>query len=370
MLTFLLLSGAANIMMSLAWGTIFFLHRKKSQAFVVISLFYLCIALSLLKTYADYIQCLPLSLAFYFIYPFTTLSIAILFLIQIYYNTTDRKLPRWWYLLFLAPVSLFLVSGYVFYLHYPPVDISMNFYAIMEGEAGSSFRLAQNIHTLTLKLFGVSLAGVILVPVFFMIWKRRDGGDDFSKCKLTMIRFLALFIISIALSLTTIIYHFTLMWRGFTEVSWFAGIISMGLLMYKCQEVKKKEIEANNHADQAELSKWGKMLQEYFNSEEKPWRNRHLKIKDVANHLGTNEHTLSEVIRKDFQTNFNGFVKTYRYAEFNRLKDDENDYSLNEITEMAGFNSSSTSLFCFVKKETGMSPKRCYMKRRGDNLKM
>jgi AraC-like DNA-binding protein len=358
MLTIVLLSGASSILMSLAWGTYFFIHRKKIQASGTISLFYLCIALSLLKTFADNNQYLLLSRALYLVYPFTVLSIPIFFIFQVYLYTTHRKIPRRWYLVFLVPALLCLVSGYVFYLHYPQGSISTSYYAIINGEADESFKLAQTLHTITLKVFGVSLGGVMLIPVLFIPWLKTTGGSEFYRHPKAMRRLTVLFLISMVLCLATIIYHFSMTWRGFTQVIWFTGILLIGWLTYKSRVAKKKETFCYN---EAELSALGKKLLAYFDNA-RPWSKSHLKITDVAGELGTNQHYISEVLNKEFHTNFNSFVNHYRVIEAVRLMNNaDKRYNLVEVQELTGFNSYLT-FYRAIKESTGMSPDQ-YLRR-------
>ncbi len=89
------------------------------------------------------------------------------------------------------------------------------------------------------------------------------------------------------------------------------------------------------------------------------YRNPDLKITDVAQLLGTNRTYVSELINNEFKCSFVEFVNHYRFNEAKRLLNEDNseNYSLNEISEHAGFGSPGTFIRVFRQFE-GITPGR------------
>ena len=90
---------------------------------------------------------------------------------------------------------------------------------------------------------------------------------------------------------------------------------------------------------------------------EKPYLQSDLSAKELASQLETNTHYLSEVINREFGTNFTGFINEYRVKEACKLLADEDKQNLTieSIAHEAGFNSKSAFNNAF-KSVTGLTP--------------
>lgn len=91
--------------------------------------------------------------------------------------------------------------------------------------------------------------------------------------------------------------------------------------------------------------------------EERIYLNTDLLQRDVAKQLGVSSRTLSRVLRRSANTNFNGFINRYRIREARRLLTDPEFAHLTTeaIGTQAGFNSRVTFYRAF-REETGRSP--------------
>jgi AraC-like DNA-binding protein len=91
-------------------------------------------------------------------------------------------------------------------------------------------------------------------------------------------------------------------------------------------------------------------LQNYFN-QNKPWLTQNLNIWEVAQHLGTNRSYVSNVINEKFGCNFNQFVNSYRINEAKHILNNNNQKTIAEISELAGFGSVNSFIRIFKKIE-------------------
>jgi AraC-like DNA-binding protein len=87
------------------------------------------------------------------------------------------------------------------------------------------------------------------------------------------------------------------------------------------------------------------------------FQNKNLNLKDYAKELGTNEKYLSQAINKNYNKNFNTFINEYRikYATQLLLNPEFNNYTLDGIGNISGFNSKTAFNLAF-KKVTGQTP--------------
>ncbi|MBN2669387.1 MAG: tetratricopeptide repeat protein [Bacteroidales bacterium] len=91
--------------------------------------------------------------------------------------------------------------------------------------------------------------------------------------------------------------------------------------------------------------------------EEKYFLKPNLTIDILANQLGTNKTYLSQVINEHYATNFNSFINEYRIKEARKMliTQDYNNYSLEGIASIVGFNNRASFITAF-KKYTGVTP--------------
>jgi len=100
---------------------------------------------------------------------------------------------------------------------------------------------------------------------------------------------------------------------------------------------------------------WSKVLQLVV--EEKQFKNGDLSLKSLSKQLHITPQTLSLVINKRNQTNFNSFINNYRVEESIRLFKEEKykDYTIASVSYEAGFNSVSSFNNAF-KTHTSSTP--------------
>jgi len=88
---------------------------------------------------------------------------------------------------------------------------------------------------------------------------------------------------------------------------------------------------------------------------EKLFLNPDLTIKDVADHIGSNTKSVSQVINQKHHKNFFDFINSYRCAEVKHILEAEEKSTIMEAMFQAGFNSKSSFNKEF-KKLTGQTP--------------
>lgn len=90
---------------------------------------------------------------------------------------------------------------------------------------------------------------------------------------------------------------------------------------------------------------------------DKPFLNPKFSLYDLCQLMNVNRRKLTYVINEVMQKNFYGVVNDYRIEESIRLlnKKEGNDYKMDSIAEMVGFNSKSSFYACF-KRYTGVTP--------------
>ncbi|NPD47758.1 tetratricopeptide repeat protein [Lentimicrobium sp. S6] len=92
---------------------------------------------------------------------------------------------------------------------------------------------------------------------------------------------------------------------------------------------------------------------------EKFWLNNKFSIENLAKKCNTNKSYISKAIKENTNNNFNSFINQLRVEEAKELLTDESsdNYTLDAIAEMSGFNSVS-SFYRIFKDHTGITPKR------------
>jgi AraC-like DNA-binding protein len=115
----------------------------------------------------------------------------------------------------------------------------------------------------------------------------------------------------------------------------------------------------NNYAvriDDDEVIKIIFNLQHYL-VEKKPYLNNKLSIVDLARTIVTTKQKLTYVINVVMETNFYGMINKYRVLEAKELlkRPENQNYTIDVISQMAGFQSKSSFNACF-KKLTGNTP--------------
>ncbi|WP_196886124.1 helix-turn-helix domain-containing protein [Aureivirga sp. CE67] len=114
---------------------------------------------------------------------------------------------------------------------------------------------------------------------------------------------------------------------------------------YKSSNLKKDTIETEKQR-----------ILDLF-EKEKIFKNKEIKVNDVAKQLGISRQQLSEILNLHLGGNFQDILNKYRVEEFiNYLQDEKyKNYTLLGIAFEVGF-SSKTSFYTCFKKEKGMTP--------------
>ena len=89
---------------------------------------------------------------------------------------------------------------------------------------------------------------------------------------------------------------------------------------------------------------------------DKPYLDANLTLARLAGRLGVPARVLSQYINKSTGSHFSNYIAELRIEEFKRLcAEIQEDFSITEAMQAAGFNSKSTFISHF-KKRTGMTP--------------
>ncbi|NVK54804.1 MAG: helix-turn-helix domain-containing protein [Alteromonadaceae bacterium] len=96
---------------------------------------------------------------------------------------------------------------------------------------------------------------------------------------------------------------------------------------------------------------------EHYMQTAKPYFNHFLTLESLANQVDMQPRALSNMINQHFQKNFFEFINYYRIEESKRLltSPENNEITILQIMDMAGFNSKATFNTCF-KKLVGQTP--------------
>ena len=90
-------------------------------------------------------------------------------------------------------------------------------------------------------------------------------------------------------------------------------------------------------------------------TEERPYTNAGLKIKDLADLLEISTHQLSQLLNDNFGKNFTSYINEFRIEASKEMIISNKTYTLEAIGYECGFNSKST-FFTTFKKLTGTTP--------------
>jgi AraC-like DNA-binding protein len=116
-------------------------------------------------------------------------------------------------------------------------------------------------------------------------------------------------------------------------------------------EVPKYRTSTASPEDRQQLlSKLEKLM-----NEEKPFLKTEFSLPDLAQHLGTTVHVLSQAINEGLGKNFFEMVAEYRVNEAKKLLVDQPNIKVEEIAGQVGYNSKS-SFNSMFKKLTGSTP--------------
>ncbi len=149
----------------------------------------------------------------------------------------------------------------------------------------------------------------------------------------------------------------------------FAAFVSRKIVQQKVYCIAKEETLATEQSGDSPRSLYHEILIdkdiESTIRENRYYLDNSLTLQKLATLLGTNRQYLSTYINKEKQKTFYDYINDFRLEEAKNLMDGldgECKYSMEEISEMSGFNSYSTFLRSFTKKY-GQTPSKYWRNR-------
>lgn len=148
--------------------------------------------------------------------------------------------------------------------------------------------------------------------------------------------------------------------RGFTQL-WltiFMFVYSTEQIIFRkdpwtmLRHIDKEKLQENDNRPNAELRK---KLEDWMETE-KPFTNPDFQLIDLGRVLAMNRTYLSQFIHSEYNCTFYQFVNRYRVEEAKRLKRDNPDMKIQDISELCGFSSPTVFSRTFASYE-GMTPR-------------
>ena len=123
------------------------------------------------------------------------------------------------------------------------------------------------------------------------------------------------------------------------------------LLFYKRKEIKQKKKQHIHKLDN--LDHVSVKIKELMKN--KIFINNELKMPEMAELLDLTPHQFSEYLNITLNKNFSNFINEYRINEAKKLLLEESHYTIDHISELCGFKSTS-AFYTSFKKQTSMTP--------------
>lgn len=260
-----------------------------------------------------------------------------------------------------------------------------NIYKESTDNARSAF--LSRIFNLTLLLHAVQIIGYSLASVVYMRRSYKTLPEFFSNVKYSSLasftKMNIAFIVCMSLpglysvmmgrqTFAADVYQYLMLGFFFSVTYIVLGVVGFKDIPVNTSFLKSKDEEAKDDFDHSEVADESdshllKRVEELFQKEQL-WKNPSLNIWDVSKLLKTNRTYISQAINEKNDCNFNTYVNAYRVDAAKRLLESEEcfNYSLEAISEMAGFGSPST-FFRVFKATAGHTPsaylKSCSNKR-------
>jgi AraC-like DNA-binding protein len=327
---------------------------------------FLTISIIFLAHFGHRMHIYPLSLAINPVFPLALTILPILYLFFLWTSATQAKtLPRYNYLYFLPCMAVFLLWNYMFLIRTSPQLLKPFFFDIMflqHSRIPNYLQPVCSVHMATIILFGIGLAAVVVIPVFFIPQlaqnKIPDHSDDRKPPELKFhIQLSIIFVLCIGtiVHLVTMAHAKTGWVPTLFDFFWGTGIFIAGYLIYRDLSFKNKgeqcEPAVINPGNDLEAR-----LRSYFETGQ-PYLEPDLKLTDIVEAMGSNRTYVSYLIHVNLKTNFNDLVNKYRIQEAVRLLHEEKfNAKIIEIAFRSGFNSYSPFYKAF-RKEIGITPK-------------
>jgi len=193
--------------------------------------------------------------------------------------------------------------------------------------------------------------------------------DNFSSIKTGELQWLkttwygVLFILIICTLFIVLLFYFTKLYRRHFD---YLYVLPMSLLVYaisyKLAGVKWQQVEKSFESkkyqksgiEPSEAMKYQKEIEKVL-ADDKIYLNQDLRLKDLADKLGTPNHTISQVLNQFMDTTFFDLINKYRVMEAKKLIDSNPQYTLLQIAYDSGFNN-KTSFVNSFKKFEGRTP--------------
>lgn len=256
------------------------------------------------------------------------------------------------YLYTLALTNDFFKLKKSHYLHFIPTIFGLLF-GFWINEANTEF-IPKWVFIVIFLSYYLHYLGYLVKAHVLIQRRRKDNLDDNSYSFLKLL-FYSLLLIWLA-------YFLNL----FDEIiPYIAGPILYTLVAYTVsfivikrgylESIKKRKYMTNSASDE-QIARIFLRVKKLV-ADDKEFRNSNISLKALSDQLNTTTQTLSMVINKKTETNFNNFINTFRIEEAIRLFKNEK-YSNHTIASIAydiGFNSISSFNVAF-KKQTGMTP--------------
>jgi len=222
-------------------------------------------------------------------------------------------------------------------------------------------------------LKAISIAVYLLIQfyIFFKYKPRKKGRTKYMDSLVKWFWFYLLGQVLIVIGMTTEIlwkspstiepYHFAI-----NMVTLFVFMTSIAFLFFPRilygnidEHEAAKEKYSNSSLSESDKTDILAALNLFLKSQEKPYLNPKLSLREVSNKLGVQPKQLSQVINEKTGYNFNQYINGFRVEE-SKIILDSSEYvklTIEAIAQSAGFNSKSQFYEAF-KKHTNMTPKQ------------
>ncbi|MPQ48362.1 helix-turn-helix domain-containing protein [Marinifilum sp. N1E240] len=178
-----------------------------------------------------------------------------------------------------------------------------------------------------------------LIICYRFIRKNRNKGLDTNSYSLLMLLFYSLLAVWLVyvLNLFDEFIPYIIAPILYTIIAY-----AISLIVIKKGYLKTEKYKSSNVSEELINEIWLKVQRLVVN--EKQFKNGDLTLKSLSKQLNVTSQTLSLVINKKNQTNFNSFINKYRIEESIHLFKDEKykDYTIASVSYEAGFNSVSS----------------------------
>lgn len=130
-------------------------------------------------------------------------------------------------------------------------------------------------------------------------------------------------------------------------------------------DIMKDELMLTNHKHQKDKNKTSEIHKKKLISDiisllenENIYKKQDLRISEFANLLNSNRTYISNIINDELNTNFTDLINEYRFRYSKKILSDKSNeqISISQVADMAGF-SSDSSFYRIFKKKEGVSPK-------------